>query len=106
MHRTTIGRVRLIGLLEGISYVLLVFIAMPLKYGADMPQMVSVVGMAHGILFVLYILAIGLAMRKYRWPMTFGGLLVLGSLIPIGPFLLDGRLKRKQAALTDAQTAG
>src|SRR5690554_5622402 len=62
-----LGRFRLIALLEGTSYLLLLFIAMPLKYMMDMPQMVTWVGRAHGLLFVLYVLAgISVAIDR-RW---------------------------------------
>lgn len=102
MLSTPLGRVRLIGLLEGTSFLLLLGIAMPLKYGAGMPQAVQVVGWAHGVLFVLYLLAIGSAMRRYRWPITRGLVLVLASLVPFGPFLIDGRLKREASGLRHA----
>ena len=46
---SALGRFRLVSLVEGLSYALLVFVAMPLKYGLDLPQMVRVVGMAHGV---------------------------------------------------------
>lgn len=47
---------RLIALLEGISLILLLFVAMPLKYIWSLPEMVQLVGMAHGVLFILYVL--------------------------------------------------
>ena len=54
---TTIGRLRVIGLLEGISFLVLLGVAMPLKYVWDEPQAVRGVGMAHGVLFLAYVTA-------------------------------------------------
>src|SRR5690349_20635048 len=56
LKNTSLGRFRAIALLEGLSFVLLLFIAMPLKYLAGMPLGVKMVGWAHGMLFVLYLL--------------------------------------------------
>ena len=58
---TALGRLRLAGLLEGWSFVVLLFIAMPLKYAAGQPEAVRVVGMAHGVLFLAYLAAILIA---------------------------------------------
>jgi integral membrane protein len=67
MHLSkTIGRLRLTGILEGLSFIILLAIAMPLKYLGGKPQMVSIVGMAHGILFVLYIFLTEVA--KFQYP--------------------------------------
>ena len=60
--QTPLGRFRVISAIEGLSYVLLVFIAMPLKYGLDLPQMVKVLGMAHGVLFMAFVLALVLVL--------------------------------------------
>ena len=63
----TLGRLRLTGLVEGLSFIILLAIAMPLKYFAGKPQMVSIVGMAHGVLFVLYIVLTVSAKFQYAW---------------------------------------
>jgi integral membrane protein len=62
-----IGRLRLIGLLEGSSFLILLGIAMPLKYAAGMPLAVKYVGWAHGALFLLFILALGQAAAETDW---------------------------------------
>ncbi|WP_246070000.1 DUF3817 domain-containing protein [Mangrovivirga cuniculi] len=64
--KTTLGRFRLIAILEGISY-LLFAITMPLKYILDIPQPNYVVGMAHGVLFIAYILFALTAIVTYKW---------------------------------------
>jgi integral membrane protein len=58
MWKSSIGLLRGIGIIEGISYLVLLFIAMPLKYFADLPIFVQIFGMAHGILFVLFVLTL------------------------------------------------
>jgi len=95
---TTIRQLRAIGLVEGISFLLLLGIAMPLKYLFDMPLAVRYVGMAHGLLFVLYAASGLWAGHSLRWPIG-RTLMVLGAaVIPAGPFLIDGWLRRQQAA--------
>ncbi|AFH61899.1 DUF3817 domain-containing protein [Paenibacillus caseinilyticus] len=92
--RTPIGRLRVVGLLEGISFLLLLGIAMPLKYMLDLPQMVSVVGMAHGVLFVAYLLAVAHVTFVHRWSLLKVLFAVIASFLPFGTFMLDARLKR------------
>ncbi|MDQ1910235.1 DUF3817 domain-containing protein [Paenibacillus sp. GD4] len=95
MWKTAIGRLRWIGNVEGISYLLLLFIAMPLKYWADFPQAVSVVGALHGLLFTLFLAALLHAAIVKR----FSLLLVLGAFIsafiPFGTFILDKKLQAR-----------
>lgn len=91
---TSLGRLRLVGFLEGVSFLLLVGIAMPLKYMADQPVYVRVVGMAHGILFLAYVMAIVQAHLEYGWPLRRSFLLFLASLLPFGPFIADKKLLR------------
>lgn len=86
---------RTISVLEGCSFLLLLFIAMPLKYYFAMPEVVSVVGMIHGILFVLYtMLSLNVA-QKYNWSTGYWGMILLAGMIPFGFLLIDGRLKRE-----------
>jgi len=91
-----IGRLRLVALVEGISFLLLLFIAMPLKYLAGYPAAVKVTGMAHGVLFILFMLALLHTTIAYRWKLTFSLLVFLSSLVPFGTFFMDGRLKALQ----------
>jgi integral membrane protein len=89
MLNDPIRRLRLIGWLEGSSYLLLLFVAMPLKYLADMPAVVSVVGMAHGILFIFYVLAAMAAWGARRLPVRGFALAVVAAVLPFGPFAFD-----------------
>lgn len=80
------------GWLEGGSFLILLFIAMPLKYYWDMPEYVSVVGMAHGILFILYCILIALVMGKYQWELWKAGVLFVAAFVPFGPFVVDYKI--------------
>ena len=72
MLSTPIGRLRLVGILEGISFLVLLGIAMPLKYLAGQPEAVKVVGWAHGALFVLYVGAVMQAALAHGWGVGVG----------------------------------
>lgn len=96
MMKTPIGRLRVIGFIEGLSFLLLLFIAMPLKYMFDRPEMVQVVGMIHGVLFVLFILAVLHAAVVHRWKWLKVLFALIASSIPFGTFVLDARLRREQ----------
>ena len=93
MMGTPLSRLRLIALSEGVSYVILLGIAMPLKYGFDMPQAVRVVGMLHGVFFVLFVLALAHAQLTRRWSVLFSALIFVSSLVPLGAFWMDRKLK-------------
>lgn len=105
MLSSSIGRLRLLGLVEGTSYLVLLFIAMPLKYLADMPGAVRVVGMAHGVLFVAFCFALLHAFLEHRWSLLRGAAVFVSSLIPFGTYVMDGRLKREQLALATTATS-
>ncbi|GAB4136887.1 MAG: DUF3817 domain-containing protein [Bacteroidia bacterium] len=84
---------RLIGKIEGISFLLLLGIAMPLKYFAGIPEAVKYTGWAHGILFVLYITAVFLAYSEKKWKFSLLFMALAASVIPLGPFLIDKKLE-------------
>lgn len=86
---TTLGRLRLIAFIEGISYIVLLFVAMPLKYIYEQPDAVRTVGSIHGFLFVAYVLLVFLTKVEHRWDWAKTGLLLLISLIPFGNFYAD-----------------
>lgn len=94
--KTPIGRLRLIAWIEGISFLILLGIAMPLKYAAGMPMAVKVTGWIHGILFMLFCAALWEAMRAARWGMGRAGMVFIAALLPFGPFVIDGRLKDEE----------
>ncbi|HEY9405397.1 MAG TPA: DUF3817 domain-containing protein [Pyrinomonadaceae bacterium] len=98
MLRTAIGRLRAIAFIEGISFLLLLGVAMPLKYFAGIPAAVKTAGWIHGVLFMLYLFSVAEVTIRRRWPFarTFGAL--VASLIPFGTFALDSRLRREERA--------
>ncbi len=103
MFRSSLGRLRAIGLLEGLSFIVLLGIAMPLKYLAGMPEMVRVVGMAHGVLFMLFGLAVVQVAVERRWPLTRVVMALAASVLPFGPFIFDARILRRELE-AEAQT--
>ena len=84
---------RRIALIEGVSFLLLLGVAMPLKHLAGKPLPVKVLGWAHGILFVVFCLALARTTRAARWPIGRAAGVFLAGLLPFGPFLIDGRLR-------------
>ncbi len=99
-----LNRFRKTAFWEGVSFLLLLGIAMPIKYGLGNPYPVKVIGMAHGILFIAYVIFLIQAAMEYDWPFKKSALAFVASLVPFGPFLFDKRLERESAegALADA----
>lgn len=93
MLKDTLKRFRVISYIEGLSYLILVFIAMPIKYLAENPYPVKIIGMAHGVLFILFVLFLYETMRKYAWQTSFGSKLFVYSLIPFGSFIIEKKMK-------------
>ena len=83
---------RRIALVEGVSFLVLLGIAMPLKYFADMPAAVKYVGWAHGILFVALCLSLLQVLMSTQWPLKRAVLVFVAALLPFGPFVLDRRM--------------
>ena len=80
---------RLISFLEGISYLLLLFIAVPIKYFQGDATYVKMLGMPHGILFMGYIILVILIQKQMKWNLKTMGVVALASLIPFGTFYVD-----------------
>jgi integral membrane protein len=95
---------RTVGLAEGASYLVLLGVAMPLKYLAGMPMAVTVVGGIHGALFVAFCLVLLWTMFVARWPVARGILVFAASIVPFGTFLIDRRMKEYTAEF--ARTTG
>jgi len=82
-------RFRTIALLEGISFIVLLTIAMPLKYLAHLPQAVLYFGWMHGALFVLYIVFLLQFWESSKWSFSKVAVAFLASILPFGTFVLD-----------------
>ena len=86
---------RILGNIEGVSYLLLLGVAMPMKYYFEMPMAVKIVGMAHGVLFVAYCVLLALCLKRFNWTVKFGAFLFIATLIPFGTFVTDRKLRDK-----------
>jgi integral membrane protein len=96
---------RIIALLEGVSYVLLLGVAMPLKYWADMPLAVRVVGSLHGALFVAYAVAAALLFFRGQWTFARASAAMGVSLLPFATFLFDRSIREELATLSPARSS-
>ena len=91
-------RFRQVAFLEGVSFLVLLGIAMPLKYLADQPLGVRIVGMLHGVLFVAYVALVAAFFFKRRWDFGKCAEAVVLSLLPFGTFVLERRIRAELAA--------
>ena len=103
---TPVGRFRFIAVLEGISYLILLFIAMPLKYFFEMPSVVTYTGWVHGVLFMLFLLTLTGAASNQNWSFGKSFVAFLTSLIPFATFPLERRLyKAGKARMVSGESA-
>jgi integral membrane protein len=94
IDQTHLRRLRVLGMIEGTSTLVLFGIAMPLKYLGGMPMAVTIVGSVHGLLFLALVFAFVTSVRRVPLPPRLAAAGVFCAVIPFGPFLLDARLKR------------
>lgn len=92
LFKTQLGRLRIIAFAEGISLLMILFISMPLKYIFGLPQANMVIGMLHGLLFILYVLAVIQAKFVLNWSLKNTFLALIASIIPFGTFWADKKL--------------
>ena len=85
---------RLVAFIEGVSYILLLFIAVPIKYLLDDPTYVKLLGMPHGILFVSYIIFAVIGKNKFNWSYLEFFIIAAASLVPFGTFYVDKKYLR------------
>jgi len=95
MDSKRITQLRIVGIAEGISFLVLLLIAMPLKYYFGLPIMVKIVGWLHGVLFIAYMGAVLMAIKPMRWNWFSILVALAASLIPVGTFVLDKSLKKR-----------
>jgi integral membrane protein len=94
VNHTFLNRLRWLGLIEGISTLVLFGIAMPLKYFADMPMAVRIAGSIHGGLFIALVLMFLLGTRRIPIPPRLAAAGIVGAVFPFGPFVVDRWLDR------------
>ena len=85
---------RIVSVLEGGSYILLLFVATPIKYLQGNPEYVKLLGMPHGILFMLYIVLAFVIQKEMKWNNKTLGIVLLCSIIPFGTFYMDKKYLR------------
>jgi integral membrane protein len=83
-----------VGSIESISLLILLFVAMPMKYLGDDPRMVRWVGMIHGVLFIAYAAMVVKIHAEARWKMSYTFWGVLASFIPFGPAIFVKRMRQ------------
>lgn len=86
---------RVTAFLEGVSYLLLLFIATPVKYMVGDPQYVKMLGMPHGILFIMYVFLAFMIRSDFKWNSRQFSVVLIASLIPFGTFYVDKKYLRK-----------
>ena len=89
-----IKTLRVVGFLEGISFLLLLFIAMPLKYILGNAVLVKYVGMGHGVLFMIFLAVLFIVCEKQKWSIKVFIYGLIASILPFGPFVFDHYLKK------------
>jgi len=82
---------KLVARAEGISLLILLFIAMPLKYIWEYPQAVEVVGMIHGVLFIAYVAWAIWVYLVLKWSIKILALVIVASIIPFGTFYIESK---------------
>jgi len=92
---STIKTFATIAMIEGFSYIVLLGIAMPLKYFFDLPLAVKIVGWAHGVLFIAYIVLLFLCWIKYQWSFKRVTFYFIASLLPFLPFWVERDLRKE-----------
>lgn len=95
MQKTNLGLLRIIGLLEGVSFLALLLIAMPLKYIFNIPDFIYSTGMAHGILFGLYGFFVIIVSQQMKWKKITIFYALFASVVPFGTFIADKKIFRQ-----------
>ncbi|WP_323807963.1 DUF3817 domain-containing protein [Halarcobacter mediterraneus] len=93
MLNSALGRFRVISAIEGLSFLVLVLIAMPIKYIGGDPQPVKIIGMAHGVLFIIFMLSLFEAKIRHEWENSLTLQLFILSLIPFGAIFIEKKVK-------------
>jgi integral membrane protein len=90
--KSPIPFLRRIAFFEGVSFLLLLCVAMPLKYRFDMPMAVKIVGWLHGILFIILCASLIDTKMTAKWSFGRTATIFIAALLPLGPFVVDRRM--------------
>lgn len=93
---------RLVGILEGISFLFLLGIAMPLKYMYDMPIVVTYAGMAHGFLFLAFLVVLFSVCHQKNWSILWFVVGLISAILPFGTFVFDWKIKKLDQASAES----
>jgi len=96
LFTTSLGWLRITGWIEGLSFLFLLFIAVPLKYLAGKTEATKHIGMAHGVLFILYISLVLWVGFKQKWTRKEIIISLIGSLLPLGTFYAECKIFSKK----------
>jgi integral membrane protein len=94
MNNNPIPFLRITGLSEAVSFLVLLGVAMPLKYLAGLPMAVKVGGWIHGVLFIVLCAALLRTLIVAKWPPGRAALIFVAALLPFGPFVMDRRMRQ------------
>lgn len=100
--KKTYSRFRKIAFAEGVSFLILLFIAMPLKYFAAMPMAVTIVGGLHGVLFIALAVTAYFVLDQYNRTFSWGFKVFIASIIPFGTFYMDKEWKKEEESTKEA----
>ena len=93
MINNKVKKFGLINTIEGYSYLVLLFVAMPMKYLLGISLAVKIAGMAHGVLFVLLCILLVIAWQEAKWSFRYSLLFFVASLVPFGTFYTRAKIK-------------
>ena len=105
MSANPIQFLRRIAKVEAISFLILLGVAMPLKYLAGMPMAVKICGWLHGLLFVVFCVSLLRAMVAARWPVSRAAVIFIAALLPFGPFVVDRRMAEYEREFAEEPSA-
>ncbi len=98
MFQFPLGLLRLFSLLDGLSFIILLYFAIYEKRILGDETAVRIPGMVHGVIFTIFLILLYLTMEKRKWPIKRAALVFVCSLIPFAPFFLEPNIKKEQEA--------
>ncbi len=95
LFKTQIGRLRILGFLEGVSLLVLIFVGVPLKYYFDSPDFTKILGPIHGAIFLLFLVNAFSVGVEQDWKFKTIWKVILATFIPFGTFYIDNKILSK-----------